>query len=302
MTSLLLSFLLAFSLLPNDETLELMHEGETIVSLHREEFFDPVLGQTTIEQNKLEELIDNVEKQVYKAPVNATLGTYGEIIEEQIGYRLDRQMFQEHFYDYFYSNEQRVVDVPLLKQFPKVDTDLLQSIRAEQVGAYATYFNTGNKQRVNNIELASAAINNRVIFPGERFSFNEVVGMRTAERGYMAAPIIVRGELSEGIGGGICQVSSTLFNAIDKAALTINERYTHSKRVTYVPPGRDATVSWYGPDFVFTNNHNQPILIIAKAYTGTLVVKVFSSEKIDYEPRKVPSAPNRLPKEVRGSN
>lgn len=183
-----------------------MHEGESIVSIHREEFFDPLLGQTTIEQEKLDELIINVEKQVFKEPINATLGPYGEIIKEEIGYRLDKQSFQELFYDYFYSNEQRIVEVPLLKQFPKVDTDLLQSIRTEQVGAYATYFNTRNKQRVNNIELASVAINNRVVFPGERFSFNEVVGMRTAERGYMAAPIIVRGELSEGIGGGICQV------------------------------------------------------------------------------------------------
>ena len=84
-----------------------------------------------------------------------------------------------------------------------------------------TYFNPHNKERSHNIKLATSAIHNHVIFPHESFSFNETVGERTVQNGYKKAPVIVRGELSEGIGGGICQVSSTLFNAVDHANLKI---------------------------------------------------------------------------------
>ncbi|WP_062047010.1 VanW family protein [Bacillus sp. JCM 19034] len=122
-----------------------------------------------------------------------------------------------------------------------------------------------------------------MLFPGEVFSFNTTVGKRTIERGYLPAPIIIRGELSEGVGGGICQVSSTLFNAVDLAHLKVIQRYSHSKQVPYVPPGRDATVSWYGPDFSFQNNYNQPILIRSFVSGGQMTISLFSSDDIDLQ-------------------
>ena len=108
----------------------------------------------------------------------------------------------------------------------------------------------------------------------------------------------MKGELSEGIGGGICQVSSTLFNAVDRSGLRILQRYSHSKRVPYVPPGRDATVSWYGPDFSFKNEYNQPILIRAKVQSGMMIVLVFSSDDINVKPKPIPSTSNKLPPET----
>ncbi|WP_100374621.1 VanW family protein [Bacillus sp. FJAT-45037] len=284
--------------MPSNEHLSITFEQDTLVSIHREEFFDPYLGRSIIDQDKYEELVESVEKQVYVEPVNATLDPHGQLVSEEIGYKLNRRAFDEAFYSYFFGTGHASFEVPRYKLYPKVDQTLLQSLRTEAIGAYATYYNTYNHERAHNIALATEAINNHVVFPGETFSFNTVVGKRTVERGYLLAPVIVRGELTEGIGGGICQVSSTLFNAADRAGMDIIERYTHSKRVTYVPPGRDATVSWYGPDFVFQNKQNQPILIIAKTYNGTLLVKLSSSEKIDYEPRNVPKAPNKLPPEV----
>ena len=99
----------------------------------------------------------------------------------------------------------------------------------------------------------------------------------------MPAKIIVRGEFSEGIGGGICQISSTLFNAVDRAGLTIIERYSHSRSVPYVPHGRDATVNWGGPDFSFRNNYNQPILIRAQALPGRVYISISSSDVINFK-------------------
>jgi len=151
-----------------------------------------------------------------------------------------------------------------------------------------TSFNNSNKKRTNNIKLAVAAINNYVIFPGETFSFNRVVGKRTAAKGYLKAKVIVRGEYAEDIGGGICQVSSTLFNAVDNAGLKIVQRFSHSRKVPYIPPGRDATVSWYGPDFVFKNKYNQPVLIQAKTLGNLLIIKLYSSDVVEYDPKQVP--------------
>jgi vancomycin resistance protein YoaR len=181
-----------------------------------------------------------------------------------------------------------VMALPLLAIYPNVDSELLAEIRSLRIGRYVTSFNTQNKTRTNNIKIAVNTINNSVIFPGETFSFNKVVGKRTANKGYLRAPIIIKGELSEDIGGGICQVSTTLFNAVDNAGLQIIQRFSHSRKVPYIRPGRDATVSWYGPDFVFKNNYNQPVLIQAKTLGNKIIIKVFSSDVIEYKPKKVP--------------
>jgi vancomycin resistance protein YoaR len=179
-------------------------------------------------------------------------------------------------------------ELPIRRIYPRVDSELLENVKTKLIGQYVTYFNSSNQERSHNIDLATNAINNHVVFPGETFSFNQTVGQRTKEKGYLPAPIIVKGELAEGIGGGICQVSSTLFNAADRSGLEIVKRFSHSKRVPYVPPGRDATVSWYGPDFSFKNQYNQPVLIRAKAHHGMMFVQVYSSEDINNQPKHVP--------------
>src|SRR5699024_5189614 len=169
------------------------------------------------------------------------------------------------------------LDVPKRPVYPEVDSELLANIHEEKIGSYVTKFKPENKERTHNIVLAAEAINNYVLFPDETFSFNEVVGKRTEAKGYKRAPVIVKGELAEDIGGGICQVSSTLYNAVDLRGVEMVARYSHSREVPYVPPGRDATVSWYGPDFVFKNHFHQPILIQAKAKDGNMIINIYSS-------------------------
>ncbi|WP_423406787.1 VanW family protein [Heyndrickxia sp. MSNUG] len=296
-----MKFLLIFGLLfstsniENDDKISIYWDGEPVAEVHRSDFSIPWFGYPILNDTMLETLNNQLARQVTKQPVNAGLDDYGRIIPEEVGYMLNQRKFKEQFTYSFFDTHSSKILVPTLPVHPKVDSEIIANIRTRLIGHYITYFNSGNIERSHNIALASEAINNHVVFPGETFSFNKVVGKRTASRGYQPAPIIVRGELSEGIGGGICQVSSTLYNAADRSGMKILERYSHSKQVPYVPPGRDATVSWYGPDFTFKNRYNQPILIRAKSYRGKMVVMIYSSEEINIEKRKIPSISSLIP-------
>ena len=270
-------------------SLIILHDQEPVVRINRTDFSLPMVGYPFIELDEVNQLTQELDKHVRLSAKDAFIDGSGNIVPEVAGIELNREQFQEQFYEYFHSEKPATLELPLRSVYPRVDSETLANIRTKLIGHYVTYFNSRNIERSHNIELATAAINNAVVFPGEVFSFNQTVGMRTKEKGYLPAPIIVRGELSEGIGGGICQVSSTLYNAADRSGLEILKRYSHSKRVPYVPPGRDATVSWYGPDFTFRNKYNQPVLIRAHAKNGIMSVMLFSSDDINVEPRKVPS-------------
>ena len=266
-------------------------DGTNVTHINRMDFSFPYTDLPIIDSKKFNQLLDQLDKKFSTAPIDASLDSAGNILSEQVGYRVHRQAFTEQFYAYFFSHRQGKLEIPMQPVYPKVDSELLGEIRSMRIGRYVTSFNSSNKKRTTNIKLATAAINNYVVFPGETFSFNKVVGKRTATKGYLKAKVIVRGEFSEDIGGGICQVSSTLFNAVDNAGLKIVQRFSHSRKVPYIPPGRDATVSWYGPDFVFKNMYSQPVLIRAKTLGNMLVIKLYSSESIQYVPRKIPNAP-----------
>jgi vancomycin resistance protein YoaR len=305
-TVMLFSFILGFLLVNQhqpgmDQKIEVRNEGNVIAIEQRDQLFFPLIGGPFLNTDYLHPLLEKWEKETYLKPQNATFNEQGAIVTEKVGLQLDRDALISQLYQSLYSTGPSVIHIKKIPIYPEVDSEILSQIREKQIGQYLTYFNSANKERSFNIDLATKAINNHVVFPGQTFSFNQVVGKRTAGKGYLPAPIIVKGELSEGIGGGICQVSSTLFNAVDRSGLKIVERYSHSRDVPYVPKGRDATVSWYGPDFRFTNKYNQPILIKAKVYHGTLIVTIFSSDTINFKPRKIPSATKQLPEEIKVS-
>ncbi|MFV8828435.1 VanW family protein [Alkalihalobacterium sp. APHAB7] len=173
----------------------------------------------------------------------------------------------------------REVILPIYEKEPTVSEDQLVNILDVSIGSFSTHFNPSVEGRSVNIKLSAEAFQHYVLGPGDQFSFNNVVGQRTVERGYREAKEIVNKEFVMGIGGGICQTSSTLFNAIDAAGLEVVERYTHSREIGYVPANRDATVSWGGPDFVFTNPYNIPVLLKTDVSlsSGKITVEVFSS-------------------------
>ncbi|GEN30606.1 vancomycin resistance protein YoaR [Cerasibacillus quisquiliarum] len=230
-----------------------------------------------IDMALLKQVISRVQEQVTKEAKNAYFNENNIIMPGTNGQTLDIDRFISTFKKHFYSKEEAQINIPMKTVFPRVDEELLAEISEKELTSYVTYYDVGHKERTHNIELATNAINNYVLFPDEEFSFNEIVGERTKERGYKKAPVIVKGELSEGIGGGICQVSSTLFNAVNLKGIEIIERYSHSREVPYVPPGQDAMVSWWGPDFVFKNKYRHPILIRAQATNGKLRIQIYST-------------------------
>ena len=132
----------------------------------------------------------------------------------------------------------------------------------DTLASYKTNFSSSSANRAANINLATSAINNLVLMPGDEFSFNNTVGERTVERGYKTAGAYAAGQTVQQVGGGICQVSSTLYNTVLLSNLQITERRSHQMTVSYVPMGRDATVNWGTQDFKFKNNTDFPIKIV----------------------------------------
>lgn len=281
-----------------NDNLFIQENGETIASINRNDLMDPFLGKPVVKGDKIKLFMEKLSEKVLQSPENARINKREEIVPGKVGYQLSQEKFRTSLYEYLFEQHSKTIEVPKMKVYPKVDSELLASVRSHQIGHYVTYFNHRNKERSHNIHLASKAIDSYVLFPKETFSFNEVVGKRTKQKGYMPAPVIVKGEVTEGIGGGICQVSSTLFNAVDNAGVDIGQRYSHSKRVPYVPEGRDATVSWYGPDFTFTNPYNHPLLLRSKVKGGQLMITIHSANGINVKSREIPKAKTGLPKEL----
>jgi len=130
------------------------------------------------------------------------------------------------------------------------------------LGSYATMV-AGSAERRHNIRLAASLLDYTLLYPGQSFSFNLMVGPVTASRGFRLAPVMLGEDLVPGVGGGICQVATTLFNAALSAGLPILERHPHSRPVAYVAPGRDATVAQYYKDLRFRNTTGQLLLVRA---------------------------------------
>lgn len=141
------------------------------------------------------------------------------------------------------------------------------------IGSYTTQYETG-VPRAQNVELAAQRVNGTVVQPGQSFSFSKTILPRTSQNGYVNAPIFISGKVGTGIGGGVCQVSSTLYAAMVSANLPATERHAHSLPVDYLPAGLDATIAGNYLDLKFTNTFSQPLLIQVSANNGTVTVSL----------------------------
>lgn len=167
------------------------------------------------------------------------------------------------------------IEIPLKLTYPKVYEDELKSkLFKDTIASFSTHYNLGDRDRSENIKIASSKINEVVLGPGEIFSYNNTVGERTIAEGFKKAHVYSGGKIIDGIGGGICQVSTTLYNAVLFADLEVVERKNHNMIVAYVPPGRDATVSYGSIDFKFKNSFKNPIKILTSLGGGSLKVEI----------------------------
>lgn len=177
--------------------------------------------------------------------------------------------------------------IPLKTLYPNVKTsDIGIEAFPNLLSSYSTSFASSSSNRATNVSLATNKINGKVLMPGEVFSFNNTVGKRTPQAGFKVAGVYMNGQVATDYGGGICQVSSTLYNAVLRANLEIVDRSNHMFEVGYVPIGTDATVSWGAPDFKFKNSRSYPIKIVTSSSNRKCVVKFYGlkeSEEYDIE-------------------
>jgi vancomycin resistance protein YoaR len=171
--------------------------------------------------------------------------------------------------------------IPLISLEPEVTTEDLDGMLFRDELAVSTTQVGGNSNRVNNVRLSAAAINETIVNPGEIFSYNATVGPRTAERGYREAGAYVGNLLVTEIGGGICQTSSTTYLSVLKADLEVVERQPHNMTVGYLPLGSDATVNWGTIDLKFRNNTEYPIRIEADVSNSLVLTVRLVGTKLD---------------------
>ena len=164
------------------------------------------------------------------------------------------------------------------------------------ISQFTTKYDASNRNRSTNLQIAAEKINGKVLMPGEEFSFNKIVGKRTVEAGYKDAAIYADGGVVDGLAGGICQISSTLYNSVLLANLQITERRNHSFTTSYSPAGRDATVVWGTTDFRFINSRSYPIKIESSVKNGIAEFKIHGmQEETEYEVRILPVRTQSIP-------
>lgn len=232
----------------------------------------------------VDEIIGTMEKDINKAPVEGSLqmtsrGVF-KVNPDQKGYKLQSDKLKQDIKNNINGKVEEsnvTMDAPVETLTAVKTAEKLSGVNT-LISTYNTSFKGSIPSRCNNIQVATKSINGRLLMPGESFSFNETVGQRTAARGYQEAGVIINGKHDFDFGGGICQVSSTLYNAMLLANINATERTHHTIRSLYVPVGLDATVDWGHLDLKFKNTLTYPIFL--EGYTqGTNVYFNIYSDK-----------------------
>ncbi|MFR7544704.1 MAG: VanW family protein [Clostridia bacterium] len=227
--------------------------------------------------------LDKIYSEIHTEPQNAyytqnpfTLYPHVDGIDFAISMEEAKKILEENKEEYI---------IPLKITHPEITTDKIGSEGfPDLLAEFSTNYNPGAKDRTTNLRLASNKINNTVVLPGETFSYNKVVGKRTTEAGYKEAPSYAGGKVVNDIGGGICQITSTLYNAVVLANLDIVSRSNHQFVPSYVKAGRDATVVYGAIDFKFKNTRKYPIKIKSTVSGGVARVQIYGmKEETEYE-------------------
>ena len=237
-----------------------------------------------------------IKEEIYREPQNAYFETdpykiYPDldgidlaISVEEAQNQINQEQKEEYSFDLKITEAEITIDELGKEAFPYL------------ISSFSTKYDASNRNRSTNLKIAAEKINGKVLMPGEEFSFNKIVGKRTVEAGYKDAAIYADGGVVDGLAGGICQISSTLYNSVLLANLQITERRNHSFTTSYAPAGRDATVVWGTTDFRFINSRSYPIKIEATVNNGIAEFKLYGmQEEVEYEVRILPVRTQSIP-------
>ncbi len=221
---------------------------------------------------------EDIYHAVYIKAENATAQTIDgktKIQPHVIGQSVNRKTLEDHL-----AKGDQKFRLRLIKSYPTVRTENIEGAFFHDILAtYRTYYNAGLVGRTRNVTLAASKINGTVLNNGDIFSFNKVVGKRTSQAGFSTATVYTNGQLAEELGGGICQVSSTLYNAALLSDMKIVERRNHMFTVAYVKNGLDATVAYGTIDFRFQNSYSEPVKILATTGGGVLTITILGTKE-----------------------
>lgn len=220
--------------------------------------------ESSYSESKIKDQVENIAEEMDQDPIDATFsfdnGNFS-VTEDQPGLKVIKEELVKTIEGNM--EELKDIDIPLEELNPKFTREYYGKINGV-LGEYSTSFKGSSAGRVENIRLSARSFNNLVVHPGEEISYNEITGPKNSSNGYREAPVIFDGELVPGLGGGVCQTSTTLYNTLLLADLTITERSPHSLPPTYVSLGRDAAVASGYLDLKFKNTFDYPIYMTSK--------------------------------------
>lgn len=226
---------------------------------------------------KIEEIINEIETE----PINSTI-TFDTTRKELFtitnsvnGKRVDKNKLYQDINEQFISQDKISVELSYIEEIASITKEYNESL-TKLVTKFTTNVADSTGGRKHNVKLALSKFDGMVVEPGEKVSFNEVVGEQTIENGYQTATIIYNGEFTDGIGGGVCQASTTIYNALLLSGIEINEVHKHTLPVKYVPPALDAMVAEYTSDLKFTNTTEYPIYIHTYSDRESVSVEIYS--------------------------
>lgn len=231
-------------------------------------------------------ILAEIAKDTNKEPVNATINKVKDgkfiITKDRIGKLLESDKLKKEIKSKIngvITEEVIIIKTPVKDLKPKVTSVQLKTINTK-ISNYNTNFSSSKEGRITNIGLSTKSINGTLLMPGDVFSFNAVVGKRTASRGYQTAGVIIGDKLEQGLGGGICQTSSTLYNAMLTTGIVSVERIHHTISSGYIPKGQDATVDYGNLDYKFKNTFKYPIYIEGSSANGNLNFNIYSNSEL----------------------
>lgn len=222
---------------------------------------------------KLEVICNKINVDAVDATFRVELTGELKTTKSKEGREVDLSRLKEDIYDMINKKKIEDINLPVITLYPKVSTRQVKSINSV-LGEFSTSFNNSTS-RGSNIHVAGQQTSDILLMPGDTFSYNKCTGARNWVNGYKSAPVIVGGKVTNGEGGGVCQVSTTIYNAALMSGLTIDEVHNHSLPSRYVQRGRDATVSYGYTDLKFTNPFTNPVYIKNIVGNGAITSKIY---------------------------